>query len=111
MVFHQPHRRGVTIDAIILRWGSTCYCFSAYDLDCRYSDDVWLCFGISDVRVVRRDGLDGGKVAIGDAKRPVGCGELDAVVHEKLAIDHAVHAEAGQAAEPLWGNLPRDSRR
>src|ERR1035438_4383877 len=30
---------------------------------------------------VRRNGFDGGKVAIGDAKRLVGCGELDAVAN------------------------------
>ena len=41
----------------------------------------------------------------------VGGGDVEAVFHEKLAIDHAVQAEAGQAAWLVWGSLPRDSRR
>jgi len=44
---------------------------------------------------VRRDGFDGGKVAVGDAKRLVGRGELDAVADRELAVDLAVNADAG----------------
>jgi hypothetical protein len=53
------------------------------------------------------DGLDGGKVAIGDAKRLVGRGELDAVAYGKLAVDLAVDADAGQAARIVGGQVRR----
>ena len=36
---------------------------------------------------VRRDGLERGEVAIGDAERPIGCGELDAFADKELAVD------------------------
>ena len=47
---------------------------------------------------IGRDGLDHGEVAIGDAKRLVGRGELDAVADGELAVDLSVDADAGEAA-------------
>ena len=41
---------------------------------------------------VRRDGLDRGEVAIGDAVRPIGCGELDAFADTYLAVDLSISA-------------------
>jgi hypothetical protein len=42
--------------------------------------------------VVRLDGLDRGEVAIGDAERPIGCGELDAFADTELAVDISLSA-------------------
>jgi hypothetical protein len=42
---------------------------------------------------VRRDGLDCSEVAIGDAERPIGCGELDAVADGELGVDLSVDAD------------------
>ena len=55
---------------------------------------------------IGRDGLDDGKVAIGDAERLVGRGELDAVADGKLPVDFAIDADAGQAARIVGGNSP-----
>ena len=54
---------------------------------------------------IGRDGLDDGKVAIGDAERLVGRGELDAVADGELAVDLAVDADAGQAARIVGGKF------
>jgi hypothetical protein len=39
--------------------------------------------------------LDGGEVAIGDAERLIGRGELDAVAYGELAFDLSMDADAG----------------
>ena len=57
------------------------------------------------------DRLDGGEVAIGNAKRFVGGGELDAVAYGELAFDLLVDADACEAAgivgRKLSGSLSR----
>jgi len=42
--------------------------------------------------------MHGGKVAIGDTERPVGCGERNVAAYGKLAVDLTIDAYAGQAA-------------
>jgi len=46
---------------------------------------------------VRRDGLHGGKIAVGNAERLVGRSELDAVANAKFAVNLAVDADASQS--------------
>ena len=52
-----------------------------------------------------RDGLDDGKVAVGDAERLVGCRELYAVAHGEFAVDLTVDADANKAARIVGGLL------
>ena len=47
---------------------------------------------------IRCDGLDDGKVAIGDAKRLVRSSELDAVADGEVARDFPIDADTGEAA-------------
>ena len=56
---------------------------------------------------IGRNRLDYGKVAIGDAERFVGRGELDAVTNGKLAVDLAIDADAGKAARIIGGLVRR----
>ena len=60
---------------------------------------------------VRCNGLDDGKVAIGDAERLVRRGELDAVARGKLLDHFAVHADASEAARIVVAGSPWISRR
>ena len=51
------------------------------------------------------DRLDGGEVAIGNAERFVGRGELDAVAYGELAFDLSVDADACEAAGIVGGEF------
>ena len=51
------------------------------------------------------DRLDGGEVAIGNAERFVGRGELDAVAYGELAFDLLVDADACEAARIVGGKF------
>ena len=51
------------------------------------------------------DRLDDSQVAIGNAERFVGRGELDAVAYGELAVDFAVDADAGEAAGIVGGKF------
>jgi hypothetical protein len=51
------------------------------------------------------DRLDGGEVAIGDAERFVGRGELDTVAYGELAFDLSVDADACEAAGVVGGKF------
>jgi hypothetical protein len=44
------------------------------------------------------NGIDGGKVAVADAKRLVRSGELDAVADGKFARNFPIHSDAGESA-------------
>ena len=55
---------------------------------------------------IRCDGLDDGKVAIGDAERLVRRGELYAVTRGKLVRDFPVYADADEPAWIVIGELP-----
>ena len=44
------------------------------------------------------DRRDDGEVAIGNAQRFVGCGELNPVAHRELAVDLSLDADTGQAS-------------
>ena len=50
-----------------------------------------------------RDGLDDGKVAIGDAKRLVRSGELNAVADGEFLRDFPIDADAGESARIVIG--------
>ena len=54
---------------------------------------------------IRMDRFDDGEVAIGNAERFVGCGELDAVADGELALDLSVDADAGEAAGIVGGKF------
>ena len=51
------------------------------------------------------DHLDDREITIGNAKRFVGCGELDAVTYGELAFDLSVDADAGKAAGIVGGKF------
>src|ERR1019366_6052508 len=51
------------------------------------------------------DRLDDREVAIGDAERFVGGGELDAVAYGELAVDFAVDADTCETARIVGGKL------
>ena len=51
------------------------------------------------------DRLDNGKIAIGNAERFVGRGELDAIAYRELAVDFAVDADTGEAAGIVGGEF------
>ena len=51
------------------------------------------------------DRLDDGEVAIGNAERFVGGGELDAVAYGELAVDFAVDANTGETAGIVGGKF------
>ena len=54
---------------------------------------------------IRRNGLDDGKVAIGDAERFVRRGELDAVAYGELAVDFSIDTDAGETAGIVGGKF------
>ena len=56
---------------------------------------------------IRRDRLDDGKVAIGDAKRLVRSSELDAVAGREVMRDFPIDADAGEAAWVVIGSFTR----
>jgi len=51
------------------------------------------------------DRLDNGQIAIGNAERFVGGGELDAVAYGELAVDFAIDANTGETAGIVGGKF------
>lgn len=54
---------------------------------------------------ISRNGLDHGKIAVGDTDLLVGSGELDAVADRELVRDFAVDADTGKAARIVGDEL------
>ena len=54
--------------------------------------NLTIVFESADDAAIRIDPFNHRKVAIGDAKRPIGCGELDAFADTELAVDLSLSA-------------------